>query len=248
MTHTTTLLHDTPRPVTPHRRPRTRVLAVGLSPESFERVVPFFDRASFEVDRFPGPDGALDLLGEVPFPVVLLRYPLPALSLDAFLAALRDVDSRSREAALLVLADAEHLAEAEAFLGRGVNRVLDLAHTRDRLQFTVAGLVDIAPRRSSRFLARLEVRLNGSVDQVLGIVRNTSASGLLVETSRGPEPGTEIDFELTLPGGARPVRGVAEVVRRTRTEREPITGIGVRILSFAGTSGRDYASFLAAAA
>ena len=246
--NTTTLQTLSSHPVAPPRGERTRVLAVGLDSSTFQRVVPFFDRASFEVDRFPGPEGALDLLTHIAFPVVLVRFPLFGLDLGAFLSALRDPASVSRDAALVVLAEADQMATAETFLGQGVNRVVDLAQTADRLQVTLAELAEVAPRRASRFLARMEVRLDGGVDQVLGVVRNTSASGLLIETGRGPEPGTEIDFELTLPNGARPVRGVAEVVRRTRPEREPVTGVGVRILSFAGRSGRDYAAYLANAA
>ncbi|MEM8930896.1 MAG: PilZ domain-containing protein [Acidobacteriota bacterium] len=247
-TDSTTLQTLSSRPLGPPRGERSRVLAVGLDSSTFERVVPFFDRASFEVDRFPGPDGALDLLTQVDFPVVVVRFPLPSLDLGSFLTALRDPASASRDAALILVAESDQIAAAEAFLGQGVNRVVDLAQTADRLQVTLAELVEVAPRRASRFLARMEVRLDGGVDQVLGIVRNTSASGLLIETGRGPDPGTEIDFELTLPNGARPVRGVAEVVRRTRPEREPITGVGVRILSVAGRSGRDFAAYLADAA
>lgn len=247
LTNDITSIHPATQTLPPSAR-RSRVLAVGLSSDEFDRVVPFLDRSSFEVDRFPGPDGALELLESVPFPVVLVRYPLPSMGLEPFLRALRGPEGSSRGASLVLLAEGDRLESARRWLGQGVNRVIDLRETAERLQDTVADLLHVAPRRASRFLARLEVRLNGSIDQVLGVVRNTSASGLLVETERGPEPGTEVDFELTLPGGERPVRGVAEVVRRTRPDREPVTGVGMRILSFAGHCGQEYAAFLARAA
>lgn len=83
-----------------------------------------------------------------------------------------------------------------------------------------------------------------SLGVVLGLVRNTSASGLLVESEHLYRVGADLGFEITLPAGERPVRGGAEVVRHTRPERERVRGMGLRILGFAENGGDTFNAYL----
>ena len=235
----------------PHRRdaPPTsnahrKILAVGFTSDEFHKWAPLLKRSSFELDRFHDPAGALELLGPVPFHMLMVRYPLPNMSMDEFLAKIRHPLTRSRKSSLVILADHKHIDEAQNFVLKGANRVIELEPTATHIENVVADLLHIAPRRSARFMARIQARLDGTPRSVLGVIRNTSATGLLMETDQMLRQGTEVAFELTIPGGRFPVRGRAEVVRHTTLEKERVRGLGMRILSFSGTSGEEYNAFI----
>jgi len=221
-----------------------KILAVGLTSAEFKRLAPLLDRSSFELDRFPDPTGALDLLGPVPFHMILVRYPLPQMRMEVFLDRIRNPANRSRKSSLVILADVAHLSEANDFLTQGANRVIELEPQAAQIETVVADLLHIAPRRSARFFARLQARLDGAPNSVLGVVRNTSATGLLVETDTLLRRGTEVGFELTLPGSHQPVRGRAQVVRHASFDKEHLQGVGMKILSFNGSCGEEYSTFL----
>ena len=74
------------------------VLLVGVSPEEAERVAPFLGRSGFGVDRFPGAAGALDLLGQVPFDLLIVRFPLEEINVLEVLQAVRKPDSACLQA------------------------------------------------------------------------------------------------------------------------------------------------------
>ncbi len=228
-----------PSPVT-HRK----ILAVGFSSAEFNRLAPLLERSSFELDRFPDPTGALDLLAPIPFHMILARYPLPRMAMADFLGQIRHPRTRSRKSSLVILADRQHLDEAEQFLVQGANRVIEMEPRAAELETIFADLLHIAPRRSARFFARLQARLDGAPSSVLGVVRNTSATGLLVETDHLLSRGMEVGFELTLPGTRLPIRGRAQVVRHASFEKEHLKGVGMRILSFNGSNGDEYNEFL----
>ena len=72
---------------------RRNVLAIGVNPDEFGRVAPFLARDAFDVDRFPSGSGALELTAQVAIEVLLVRFPLPDLELDRFLAEIRQPQS-----------------------------------------------------------------------------------------------------------------------------------------------------------
>jgi CheY-like chemotaxis protein len=231
---------------------RRRILTVGVTSDEHRHATPFLDREHFEVDRFPGPDGALELLRDVPIDIVLVRYPLPAKDMGDFLRELRSNASMSRRGSVVILSESAHATDAQRFVGQGANKVVGLEVDPAEIQVTVAGLLQVAPRRETRFLARLETclteagkpQLTASGNVVLGLVRNTSASGLLVETEYLSPVGTVLGFEVSLPNARRPIRGEAEVVRHARPDRERLVGMGMRILGFEGSDGDAYTAYL----
>ena len=219
------------------------ILMVGVSTEEFDRVAPFLDRDGFDVDRFPSAGGALELLAAVPFEVVIVRFPLLDMALDGFLDAVRSEGSPCRSAPLVLLA-AERMIEAESFIGHGANRVVSLEDSEASIQLGVSSLLNVAPRKSARFVARLEVKLGGAKDMMMCETENISETGILVVTDRRYEVGTKINIELVVGGDPRPIVAVAEVVRHTVTGRDGISGLGMRFLSFAGDSQRRFQAFL----
>ncbi len=223
---------------------RRNVLVIGVDPEEFGRVAPFLARDAFDVDRFPSGTGALELIAHVKIEVLLVRYPLPDMDLGVFLQAARQPESHCNRSPILLLSEATECTEAETYIGRGANRVLDLAAAEDDLQGAISNLLAVAPRKDARFLARMEIKLGGAKDMILCQTENLSASGMLIRTERRYEKGTRIDFEFTLPDDPRPIVGVAETMRHTMVGRDDVGGIGVRFLTFGGDSQRRFETYL----
>jgi len=219
------------------------ILVVGVSADEFARVAPFLNRNGFDVDRFPGAEGALELLAEVAFEAVVVRFPLLDMALDQFLGTVRMAGSPCRHAPLVLLA-AEDGQDAEAYIGHGANRVVQLEASRSSIQTEVSSLLNVAPRKSARFMTRLEVSLGGAKDMLQCQTANISETGILLITDHRYERGTEVNLEIGLGGDPRPIVAVAEVVRRTLVGRDQVSGLGLRFLSFAGDSQRRFQAFL----
>src|SRR5512138_3788071 len=100
------------------------VLVVEVSPSLFEILAPVLQRKEFEVDRFPHAGPALELLAVVPFAAVIIGYPLRDVSVEEVLETVRGGASASTSIALLT--EAAYLREAQTYLGRGVNLVLEV--------------------------------------------------------------------------------------------------------------------------
>lgn len=224
-------------------RTARNILVVGVSPDEFARVAPFLDRNGFDVDRFPGAHGAIELVSAVTFETVIVRCPLLDMPIDEFLSAVRAPSSACRRSPVVLLA-AEDGGDAEAYIGHGANRVVDLEETENEIQRQVSSLLSVAPRKSARFVTRLEVKMGGAKDMTLCRTENISETGILVSTDKRYELGTKIHMELTVDGDDRPIVAVAEVVRHTLDGRDRVSGLGMRFLSFVGDSQRRFQAFL----
>jgi response regulator RpfG family c-di-GMP phosphodiesterase len=223
---------------------RRNVLAVGLSPREFDRVAPFLSRNEFDLDRFPSGIGALELTSLVAIEVLIVRYPLRDMDLGLFLEQVRRPESRCLHSPILVLSTASELGEAEAFIGRGANRVIDIGVAEAQIQSIISDLLHVAPRQAARFLARLEIRLDDEQDKMYCQTENISITGMLIQTERRYDLGTKLNFEFNLPSDPRPISGVAEIVRNTTIGREQVGGIGTRFLSFVGDSQLRFQAYL----
>ena len=220
------------------------VLAIGVTPAEFARLVPFLDRQSFDVDRFPSAIGAVELISRIPFEMLLVRYPLPDMETEAFLRIVRQEGSPCLRSSLLVLTGADRELESQRFIGLCANRTINLEASEAEIQESISSVLNVAPRKAARFLARLEIRISGEKDMVLCQTENFSATGMLLRTDRRWEIGTQIEFEFSIPNDARPVRGMAEVVRHTHEGRDAVGGVGLRFLSFAGDAHRRFEAFI----
>lgn len=223
---------------------RRNILAIGVSADEFDRVAPFLGRDSFEVDRFPSAVGSFELTNKVPFEILLVRFPLPDMELYDFLQAVRRDESPNLKASIVLLAPQDKIKEAEAFIGRGANRVVEIEEADNTIQDSISSLLSVAPRKAARFMARMEIKLSDAEEMLVCQTENISSTGMLLRTDKRYETGTRIQFQFTLPHDQRPIVGLAEIVRHTMIGRDKVSGVGVRFLSFTGDSQRRFESFI----
>ncbi len=208
----------------------TKVLIVGAETPALQRVVPLLLRADFVVRRVARADEGLSVLEDQAFDLVIVRHPPSGVAVAELVAKLRAPGSKNRAAGLLLLADPESVHEVRHLLGHGVNRVLSLEGSSDRLLLAVADMIAVPPRRSLRAVVQLELWVHHGPVRSLALTRNVSATGMLVDGAVEFPVGARVHFELIVPGEESPIRGEAEVVRHA-TELAP-PGLGVRFCAF----------------
>ena len=226
--------------------PLRSVLVVGTETPSVHQLVPLLQRTRFEVATAATASAAAGLVAGRAFNVVVVAYPLAGLILPEFIPTLRHPSSPCRSAGLLLLAHPNAVPEAEAFLGQGVNRVVNQESGVDSLLFALADLIGEAPRVALRAVVQLDVRVGNERDLALFETVNLSVAGMLVRAPVAYPVGTPFRFELDVPGWAEPLRGRAEVVRHTDPQRESAKGFAARFLSFAEGGRERLEAFIAA--
>jgi CheY-like chemotaxis protein len=226
------------------QRPTRNVLIIGVDAETFGKVAPMFDRSDVDVDRFPRGRSSLELLSVVAFDTLLVGYPLPDMSMGEFLSDVRREDALTRQTPILIMTADEKVEEANQFIGRGANRVVPLSIDAESLQSVVSGLLEVAPRVGARVMAQLEVQLEEGKTLAMCQTENISSTGMLIRTYVGYPIGTKLRFEFPLPDSPRLVRGEAVVVRHTLQNRERISGVGARFVSFEGDGERRFQKYL----
>lgn len=221
------------------------ILAIGVTPEEFNRVAPFLARDSFDVDRFPSGAYSFELTSEIRFEALLVRYPLPDMDLSDFLSRIRREESPNLRSSIVLVTDYAKVEAAEQFIGKGANRVVSLEEADAKIQKLVSGLLNVAPRKAARFMARMEIKIgDGAKDMIICQTENLSSSGMLLHTDKQYAKGTKIQFEFQLPNDHRPIAGLAEIVRSTTIGHEQHAGLGVRFISFAGDSQRRFQAYI----
>lgn len=198
------------------------VLAPPRSP--VDRLLPSLKGAGFEVHRVPPGRIALELVQATAFDLVVAVTPMPGIALEDLVAVLRAPGAVCRRAGLLVAAAGDP-AEAEALLGRGVNRVVRGANP-GRLLEAAADLLQVEPRRRVRAVVALEAGAPGGPVRDVARTRDLSLTGMLFTGATQIEVGMHVGFELLLPGQATAVSGRAAVVRSTDLARERVEGFG----------------------
>lgn len=193
---------------------------------------PMLAGGKFEVHRAPTAHSVEVLARYLAFDLIVVGYPLAAMSIADLAGRLRRGGSASARTPLLVLAEPADVAETRRELRSNV-RVESAETPSDELRAVLGELLGIARRAPARVLVRLRAAGDGreSVARVCQ-TQNISTSGMLVRTKRPPPVGTRVRVELSLPDDPQPIRADAEVVRHTEPRSETASGFGVRFLSF----------------
>ncbi|MEW6336897.1 MAG: PilZ domain-containing protein [Acidobacteriota bacterium] len=229
-----------------HEEAVRRVLVVGSEAPALATVIPLLRRAKFEVATVPDGPEALSTVETEKYDLILVGYPLREAPFGRLLEAIRRKGAPCRNAGVLLLAHQNAFDEAERYLGRGVNRVVQEEGGANRLILIVADLAGEAPRISLRTVVQMDVRIGRERELALYQTENLSSSGMLVRADRTFPVGTRFDFELTLPGQVNPIAGTAEIVRHTDAAHEKVRGFAVRFLSFKADGRDTLESFVAA--
>jgi CheY-like chemotaxis protein len=166
------------------------------------------------------------------FDALLVSHPLTGGPTGRFLQAVRDPESPCRSAGLVLLAEERMRRDAEGYLGRGANRVLAADRVEEAIADVLRPLLRVPARAPLRLPVRLQALGSGLQRRVVCESVNLSLHGALLRAPHSLVAGTELRFELFLPGTPLPVCGEAVVVRQTVQGREPYPGIGVRFTAF----------------
>ena len=220
-------------------------LVVGLEEQLFHEVSSVLSAAKFYSDYAETASGALESIAFLPFDAIVAAYPLPDMGTQQFLSAVRKKDSPCRQAALVLLTPRGMLAEAEEFVGKGANRALAVEEFAEHLPHVLFRLLEVPPRFAMRATSRLKVQLSWGTSNSMCQTENISAHGMLIKTDHTYPIGTQMSFELAMPGDNAPVRGFAVVVRHTMEKRERVTGVAVRFSSFDGDDKKRFETLLA---
>ena len=209
-----------------------------------KHIAPMLRRAEFNVHSAQPSPVLFDLVLGTSFELVLVSYPLKDLTLDDFIDALRREGSWCKKAALVLLAEPDHLDDAVALVDLGVNRAISLEWSESRLHQAIADLLEVAPRISLRVLVHLKVEITDQSKRALYQTVNISRTGMLLRGDDALDPGTRFSFFFGIPDGRRLVEGTGEVVRKTNTTREGAAGLGIRFVRITGEGGEQLESFV----
>ncbi len=207
-------------------------LVVGVTPKVFEKISKVLKRNGFVADFSENGGVALESISFLPFDAIVAACPLPDMPVPQFLDAVRAKTSPCRQSAVVLLATPSAHPDAEALVGKGANRALSVQEIDDELAHELSRLLEVPPRFAMRAISRLKVQLSWGTSQTLCQTEDISAHGMLIKTDHPYPVGTQMAFELAIPGDAEPVRGFAVVVRQTQKTRERASGVGVRFSSF----------------
>ncbi len=210
------------------------MLAVEVGPELFERVAPVLKRGTFDVDRFPGARGALELLAALPFDALVLGYPMTEVPFAEFLETVKA--GTSANAKIVVLTSKARREEATRYMERGVHLVVTPEDALEETERVLCTLLGVAPRAALRVLVKLDLKLEKGREFFVSQTEDLSTSGMFVTTQKRYPVGTVTRFELALPGEQPPVRGTARIARHSRPD-DRHQGMGLRYQEF--QSGGD---------
>jgi CheY-like chemotaxis protein len=207
------------------------LLLVGFEEAIRGRVLEGVTRFGHRVTEAEDSSAALQLASTGRYDALVVSHPLRAAPTAGFLRAVRDTESPCRASGLVLVAQERLCHDAETYIGHGANRVLPLDQLPRALPGVLQSLLRIPARSALRLPVRLEVAGHALLRRVLCETVNLSMHGALLRVPHTLGPGTDVRFELFLPG-APPVFGEGRVVRQTAQGREPYPGIGVEFASF----------------
>ena len=221
-----------------------RVLAAGLERLAFERIAPFLRRGALAVDWVATPEKGVEMAADSRYDVIIMDAEPCDWPLAQVVREMRGANSRSRNAAILVLAEPDQVDAARALKSRGVNRVMLIGDPPQMIGEQMSALVEVAPRADVRLSTNLETALGNTGRELFCQTENLSMSGMLVRTRHRPQLGTTVVFKVHLGDGAPPVFGRGELVRHTSPAFGQHDGVGIRFLSFAADGAERLEAYL----
>ncbi len=220
------------------------ILMVGIDEERYQRFAPMLHRKHFDVDRFPSPQGALELVTLVPFAAIIVYFPMRDITFDDFLLVVRRQGSASRAAPIALFSSPTSLQEAQGYLTKRIQLVVCDEDPTDLIDEKVSTFLGIRARAAVRTLVKLDVALEDTKrERFMAQSKDISASGMFVASKRLYPIGSRARFEFTLPNDSNPFGGTAEVTRHS-APTDSMQGFGVKFLSFSQNSQQNLSACL----
>jgi uncharacterized protein (TIGR02266 family) len=219
------------------------VLVVGLERSHYKELLPLLSRALLSVDRMSTGESAADLASRVVLDLVVIRYPLPDMSIGSFMQQLHQAGSPCEKTPIIVVADDARLGELASLLPGGANQAVSVNQPA-KLVAQAAVVLKLAPRADIRIAVRLEVKLDGGPTLIICQSENISEKGMLLKTDTRFPVGTKVRFDFTLPGEQLSCQGEAEVVRHAEPTVEGLSGMGLKVAWFKGDGGSRIRRFV----
>ncbi len=227
------------------KQERQGLLVVALPSVVLVRLPPLLGRAAFDVSSPATARLAISAISHTKYSLIVTAYPLEGIQFQEFLDEVRAYGSPCRSSGLLALALPEHLQEAGAFIGRGLNRVVCTDATDKALEEAIADLLRTAPRAAARLLVNLRTQVMQKKGSLLTQTENISSTGMLVRAPSGFRIGERIGFQFNLPDSTDEISGTGEVVRNTRETQRRVNAIGIRFIELDGNSHENLQHLLA---
>jgi CheY-like chemotaxis protein len=225
-----------------------RVLVVGSGSTRLAASAPALERQGLEVDRISSPRTALDLARHVRFHLALLDYPQPGIAVKDLAQGLVDAGLPDHRTYVVLVASPDRIEEARAHIGNAVDAVLSAAAPPEEAARILYEILGAPPRVGIRVPVRLEVNLEEGPSLVYRQTEDLSVTGMLVRAPRALPVGTEVSFQLDLPGARSSVDGTAQVVRHVLdADAQTVCATGMRFVSFKGDGDTRLRSFVESA-
>jgi hypothetical protein len=224
-----------------------RSLVTGLDIDGVEEVRSCLAPLHTWLDESPWDESVGERLRTVRYDLLVVGYPVPGPpALGHLLHQVRHRESASFRCGAILVADDVAVDGGQAFVGRGVNRVVSVGEVDDVLAGEARRLLSVAPRYPVRAPAHVVVHTRPSARRAFCQTENLSTTGVLLRGFGHYPLGAKIEFEISLPGETEPIRGAAEVCRTTNFARERLEGFGATFTDFQGDDGQRLEQYLSA--
>jgi CheY-like chemotaxis protein len=221
-----------------------RALVVCDRPAVGERLAAVLERSDFDLEFAPDPQNAGEIAGREFFDLVLVDYPADGLHMRELVDGIRHPRSPCRYSVIVFFAAKEVLEQAERFRTTCDCQILDASVDGDTLRTAILEILSYNTRHPLRAQVRLESVDPGLPEVLMTETANVSMSGMLVRYDRPVVIGSRFVFSLEHPDLGGPVRGVARVVRYSRSSLESVQGFAARFVNFVGDDGDHFRSFI----
>jgi hypothetical protein len=207
-------------------------LAAGIKRDAFESLAPVIQRDSVKIDWAETIEAGAESARMQRFDIVIMNAEPRELPLEEMVQLYRDSFSLSSDAAILVLAEPEHVDMARALKSRGVNRVMLMTDPPEIICDQVANLLEVAPRAEVRLAANVEAAVGETDRELFCQTVNVSSTGMLIRTRHRPALGSQVVFKITLPDEFGIISGTGELVRHSMTSKGEVDGFAIRFSGF----------------
>jgi hypothetical protein len=211
----------------------TKVLAAGIERSTFEKLAPVLRRDAVKIDWVATPEAGVALAADERYDVILMDAVPCDWPLEKVVRSFRDSDSPSRNAAILVLAEPDHVDVARALRSRGVNRVMLVTDPPEIICDQMATLLEVAPRVRVRLPINVETAFGSKERELFCQTVNLSSTGMLIRTRHRPQVGSPVVFKIHLSDQPAPIFGRGELVRHANETQGGVEGVAIRFKSFA---------------